>query len=381
MKRLFLWIALCFIIASIAYFFFQKSSDEVEAPMLEKTENKQRSALSVTIVSPQYIELPIQVRAYGDIAAWQEIVISTETVDMLSLVNVNVDVGDHVKAGQILAVFDTRSIDADIMQAKAALAEAKAIYGEALENAKRGKSLQKTGAMSAQEITRYVNEEKIAQARLNVAKATLESQKIRLQYATVVAPDDGVIVSRNATIGTVMGAGSELFKMVRQNRLEWRAELMSDELVKISPDLPALIGLPGGQCVEGTVRIVSPTVDNRSRTGLVYVDLPQNPLIKPGQFVQGVFNISKTQALVVPLQAIAVREAFNYVFLLDDDNHVRQVKITTGRRINNWVEILDGINNSDRLVSSGVEFLYDGDIVHVVNEASASGVNEPSLNQ
>lgn len=362
-------IGLALIAASVVFFGSsfgdgQSSQADHEETALSK---QPRPALSVRVTFPEQTKLPIQVKAYGDIAAWQEIVVSSEAMD-LRLTEVLVDVGDQVEKGQVLATFDTQSVKADVEQARASLVEAKAVYTEAQENAKRIRALKNTGALSEQSIAEYNRAEKTALARVGVAQAALDAQKVRLQNAAIKAPDDGVISSRSAVVGAVTGIGGELFRMVRQNRLEWRAELMSDELGKIKPGTSAELILPDGQRVQGSVRVVAPTVDNKTRVGLIYVDLAENASVRSGMFAHGVFDLGESQTLAVPLQSIVTRDAFNYIFVLENDGRVRQTKITTGRRAGNLVEVLSGANSNDKIVTSGAGFLNDQDLVHVVEE-------------
>jgi RND family efflux transporter MFP subunit len=183
----------------------------------------------------------------------------------------------------------------------------------------------------------------------------------------VLAPDDGVITARMATVGQVAQPGQELFKLIRQNRLEWRAEVTSSEAVKIKAGQVATINAANGSKVTGKVRIVAPTVDASTRNALVYVDLPAsaNPL-KAGMFANGSFELGSNNALTVPQQALVLRDGFSYLFAIAPDNKVAQLKVTPGRRVGDRVEILEGIKPEQRVVAAGAAFLADGDTVKVV---------------
>jgi RND family efflux transporter MFP subunit len=326
-------------------------------------------ALTVTTARPATARLPLRLAANGNVAAWQEAVIGSES-NGLRLREVRVNVGDVVRKGQVLAVFDADPVNADLAQARAALQEADANAAAAQADAQRARALQSSGAMSEQQVTQYITAGRTAAARVAAARATLSQQQLRLKYTQVVAPDSGIVSSRSATVGAVAGVGTELFRMIRQGRLEWRAEVTAAELPRIKPGLKAQVKAASGASVTGTVRTVAPTVDPSSRVALVYVDLPPSlspdaPL-KAGMFAGGQFELGESSALTVPQQAIAVRDGFAYVFRLNPDNRVSQVKVTTGRRLGERVEVVAGLPADALVVVSGAGFLNDGDLVRQV---------------
>lgn len=333
-----------------------------------------RPALTVTTERAASASLPIALNANGSIAAWQEAVIGSES-NGLRLSEVRVNVGDVVKKGQVLAVFADESVRTDIEGARAALQEAQANAQEAAANAARARALESSGALSAQQVTQYVTGERTAGARVKSAQATLSQQQLRLKYTQVVAPDSGVISARSATVGAVVGVGTELFRMIRQGRLEWRAEVTAPDLGRIKAGSRAVVRAASGVEVAGKVRTVAPSVDPQTRIALVYVDLPpalnSDAPLKAGMFASGRFELGASNALTLPQQAIAVRDGFSYVFRLNADNRVSQVRVTTGRRLGERVEITGGINGDVPVVVSGAGFLNDGDLVRNVAAPAA----------
>lgn len=335
-----------------------------------------RPALSVSAALPQRQSLPLRLAANGDVAAWQEASIGAGVGDQ-RLVEVRVNVGDSVRAGELLAAFDDETLRADVAQARAALLEAEAAAAEAAGNAERARGLRASGAMSEQQVVQFLTAERTTQARIAAARATLQAQEVRLKHARVLAPDSGVISSRSATVGAVVGAGAELFRMIRQGRLEWRAELTAAELGRVRKGTPVRLTLPDGSRADGQVRMVAPTVDARTRSGLVYVDLAaaggsadgRGP--RAGMFARGEFELGASEALTLPQQAVVVREAFSYVFRLGADDRVSQLKVQTGRRVGDRVEITDGLAADARVVVAGAGFLNEGDLVRVVDEPAA----------
>ena len=331
-------------------------------------------ALTVTVIKPQLADFPQKISANGNIAAWQEAIVGSEA-NGLRLTNVLVNVGDVVKKGQLLADFATETIDADLMQAKASLLEAEATGREAINNADRARTLQNTGAMSNQQIEQYATAAETAKARIEVAKAAVHTQQIRLKQTRIVAPDSGIISARSATVGAVVGAGTELFRLIRQSRLEWRAEVISSDLPKIKIGMQANIIAADGSHLMGKVRKVSPMVDTQTRNTIVYVDLTTNS-VKAGMFAKGDFALGQTNTIAIAQQALVLRDGFNYVFVLkvgkNQARKVSQVKVQTGKRMGNLVEIVSGLTADQSIVASGGAFLSDNDTVKVVNAAAAN---------
>ncbi len=335
-----------------------------------------KPALTVAAVVPQRVSLPMRLAANGNIVAWQEAVIGAEGA-ALRLTEVRVNVGDRVQKGQVLATFAQDTPRADVAQARAALAEAEAAASNAAADAERARTLQASGALSASQINQYLTAEKTAAARVEAARAQAQAQQVRLSQTQVVAPDSGIISARAATVGAVVGGGTELFRLIRQGRLEWRAEVTSTELGRITAGTTAQITAASGARLAGKVRMIGPTVDPQTRAGLVYVDLTSLPgptagSARAGMFARGEFDLGATPALTVPQPAVVVRDGFSYVYRINADNRVSQLKVQTGRLAGDRVEITGGLAADARLVASGAGFLNDGDLVRVVAAAPAA---------
>lgn len=335
-----------------------------------------RPSMTVTTTKAVQSSMPLRLAANGNIAAWQEASIGAQS-NGLQLAEVRAAIGDVVKRGQVLAVFDAESVQADVAQVRALVAEAQAQAAEATANADRARALQPTGVLSGQQTNQLLTAELTAKARLESAKATLAVQQLRLKHTQVLAPDNGIISARNATVGAVVGAGTELFRLIRQGRLEWRAEVTATELGRVSPGGKVSLNTASGATVQGKVRMVGPTVDPQTRNALVYVDLESsaNGAARAGMFARGEFELGSTGALTVPQQAVVVRDGFTYVFKVGADNRVAQQKVDTGRRIGDQVEILQGLTAEATIAVAGAGFLNDGDTVRIGTAPVASVPN------
>jgi RND family efflux transporter MFP subunit len=331
-----------------------------------------RPALTVTVTQPQSIALPLRITANGSIAAWQEASVGTEA-NGLRLATVLVNIGDVVKRGQVLATFAPDTMQADVAQVRAAVAEAEATLAEASANAQRARGLQATGALSEAAINQYLTAERTAKARLDAQRALARTQQLRLKQTQVLAPDFGVISARSATVGAVLPAGQELFRMIRQGRLEWRAEVAANDMAKLKPGMVAQVTAGDAAPVRGTVRMVAPTVDPQTRNGIVYVDLlAPAGAARAGMFARGEFEIGNGSGLTLPQSAVLLRDGFSYVLQVGPDSKVAQVKVAVGRRLGDRIEITGGLDASARVVAAGGGFLADGDLVRVVAAPAAA---------
>ena len=338
-----------------------------------------KAALTVNVTQPQPAALPLRVTANGNIAAWQEASVGTEE-NGLRLAEVRVNVGDVVKRGQVLATFAPDTLQADVAQIRAAVAEAEATLAEASSNAQRARGLQATGALSEAAINQYLTAERTAKARLDAQRAAAQMQQLRLRQTQVLAPDFGVISARSATVGAVLPAGQELFRMIRQGRLEWRGEVAANDMALLKPGMNALVTAGNGPAMKGTVRMVAPTVDAATRNGIVYVDLPAAAGVagsagsaasaRAGMFARGEFEVGSGSGLTLPQSAVLLRDGFSYVLRVGPDSKLTQVKVGVGRRVGDRIEITSGLAADGRVVAAGGGFLSDGDTVRVVDAAA-----------
>lgn len=334
-----------------------------------------RAALTVTVTSPQRADWPVVLSAAGNVAAWQEAIVSAEGAGG-RLVDVAAQVGDKVRRGQLLAQLATESLQADLAQTRAGLAEAQAVLAEAAANAQRARELQPGGVISLQQAQQAYTAENTAKARVEALQARLKADELHLAQTRVLAPDDGVISARTAVIGGFAGTGQELFRLIRKERLEWRAEVPAAELGRVRPGQRATLVAPSGESATGTVRQVAPTVDAATRMGLVYVDLAPGAALRAGMFARGELALGQSGGVSVPQSALVLRDGFHFVIRVGADNRVQALKVQVGRRQGDRVELLSGLPADARLVASGGAFLTEGDLVKVV--ASAPAVPAPA---
>lgn len=349
-----------------------------------------KPALTVRLTEPVQRELSRTLAANGNISAWQEAAIGVESGG-LRIAKVFVDVGTQVQRGQVLAEFDDATPAAELAAAHARVVETEAELQEARANAARARGLRSNGALSAQQIDQYLTGEATAKARLESARANVRVAELRLRHTRLLASDDGVISHRadEAAPGAVVQQGQTLFRLIRQNRLEWRAEVPAEAIAQIRVGQTVAVTPSGGAPVQGSVRKVAPTVDAATRKALVYVDLPApapatensaalSPAVKPGMFASGSFALGSALSTTLPRQAVALRDGINHIFIVEPDQRVKETRVDVGQRGADWVEITSALPAGARIVGTGAGFLADGDLVAIAAAASdASGERKP----
>ena len=326
-------------------------------------------ALTVTTTTPRREQWPVTLNASGSLAPWQEASVGTQ-VGGYHLVEVRVNVGDKVRRGDVLARLDSALLRAEEAQLLAS-------DEQAIADRQRALALQSEGAISDQEVLQFVTAAK-------VSAALLASKRLQLRYTDVVAPDDGVISSRTATLGAVSAAGEELFRLIRGGRLEWRGELTAAQLSTVAKGQRVELALPDGSAATAKVRDTAPSMHEQSRLGLIYADLVPGSSARAGMYANGQVVVAETSALIVPAETVVIRDGRTYVFEVADQTATPAIAlqlVTLGRRRNDEVEIVRGLTGTETLVRAGAGFLGDGDIVRLAqaHEPLSSVIREQRL--
>ncbi|PSR19287.1 efflux RND transporter periplasmic adaptor subunit [filamentous cyanobacterium CCP3] len=337
---------------------------------------------------------------------------TVEAIDLLSIApqasglqirQILVREGDAVSAGQAIATLDDATLQADLRQAQAQLtvsqaqvsqqqarlAQAQASLAEAQANLDRIQSLADRGAVSQQELTRQRTETinaresvslvraevESAQAGVRSQQAAIERLQTQLSQTTVRAPLAGVIAERLATVGDVSSPGTPIVTLIQNNQLELAAEVPQAQLDQVAIGAPVAITSTTDSRIQpqGTVASIDPVVDANTRVATVNIALPSSELLKPGMFLRGAITTSSRQGLTIPATALQPQPDGNtQVFVLGEGNQVTARTVEIGNRIaaaNDeaaQVEILQGLQSGEQVVTSGVGFLQDGDVVSVV---------------
>jgi HlyD family secretion protein len=323
------------------------------------------AAQAVTAKTLETVQVQRGVTANGTVYAWQEIVIGPEVGGYL-VAAVNVDVGDRVRKGQPLVQLSEDLLAAEVASKRANLEQAQASLENAAAAYRRAQSLSGSGALSQSDIDKLRSEELAARARVEVSKAELQGADLRLRHTRVTASDDGIISARSVNVGQVAQVGSEMLRLLRKGRVEWRAEIPESRMREIGIGQNVKLTTADGAQLEGKVRAIAPTVESSTRAGLVYVDIPSNRGARPGMFARGEILLGQAAASMVSLSSIVTQDGYTYVFVVSDQQLVARRRVETGAVRGKQIEIVSGVQPGERVVDKGAGFLKDGDHVRVV---------------
>ncbi|HET9447294.1 MAG TPA: efflux RND transporter periplasmic adaptor subunit [Steroidobacteraceae bacterium] len=330
------------------------------------------AAQAVTARTLETMQVPRGVTANGTVHAWQEIVIGPEVGGYL-VAAVNVDVGDRVRKGQQLVQLSEDLLAAEVASKRANLEQAQASLENSAAAYRRAQSLSGSGALSQSDIDKLRSEELAARARVEVAKAELQTSDLRLRHTRVTAPDDGVISARSVNVGQVAQIGGEMLRLLRKGRVEWRADIPESRMREIRVGQSVKLTTADGAQLEGKVRAIAPTVESSTRAGLVYVDIPASGGARPGMFARGEILLGQAAASMAPLSGIVTQDGYSYVFVVSDQQLVARRRVETGAVRGKQIEIVSGVEPGERIVDKGAGFLKDGDRVRVVLGAPDGG--------
>ncbi|MBI1405585.1 MAG: efflux RND transporter periplasmic adaptor subunit [Caulobacter sp.] len=326
---------------------------------------RSKSALTVTVATATPQSLPRRVDVSGTVTAWQEVVIGAETGG-LNAAEVLVDEGAVVRKGQLLVKLNDSVLKAALGQAQAQVQSARATLAQADAALARAQELKAKGYLSQAALDQALASQRTAAAGVAAAEAGRNQVAAQLDQTNIRAPVAGRITSRSVVKGQIVAPGSELFRLVRDGRLELAGEVPETQLGIIRPGMPAEINGDDGGATRGVVRLVTPKVNTQTRVGLARITLLSPAGFKPGMFARASIDVGDQPALVTPQIAVVFRNSKAGVYVIDGKNvaHFREVK--TGARVGESVEIAAGLNEGERVVINGAGFLSDGDVVRVV---------------
>ncbi|AAZ19931.1 RND efflux membrane fusion protein [Psychrobacter arcticus 273-4] len=330
-----------------------------------------QAVLSVETVQPSQDSVGNTLTADGTISA-KDIANVSAKINGVAIERVLVEEGSRVKAGQVLAIFDTDAMEQQVLQAEADVAEAEATLANASADAARVLPLIDIDAISKQEADRYRTSRIRAAAALQASKARLSNQRLTLENAKVVAPVSGVISDKIAEVGMVAG-GEPLFTIIKGGILEWRADIDPKLIGDVNLGTPVKVSLPRDQSVMGQVSRIAPTADN-NRQITIYASLDANSAARAGMYQTGEFLLGSERMQTVPNSVVVSNDGYDYVMLVTDIKtqndktvgRIQQQRVTLGDRIGDSVVLAEPLPNDIRLVKQGGSFLNDGDLVRIV---------------
>ena len=335
----------------------------------EKAGGGSRQTVSVATVSQT--SLNRTVTASGTVSAWEEVPVAAETGG-LTAVAVYVDEGTYVRQGQPLVQMNDVLLRAQLQQQQAQVQLAQANVSRDDAALDRAQQLKERGFLSQASLDTALANQRSSTANLAAARAALSETQTRLSQSTIRAPVGGLIISRSVTKGQIIAAGTELFRMVRDGRLELDAQVPETELGLVRAGQSATVTSSEAGQTTGSVRIVTPEVNATTRLGLARISLAPGAQLRPGMFARADIAVGDQPATTVPTGAVLYRENKPGVFVLNGDRvHFQPITVLSRTDAQTAVS---GVNTGVRVVVDGAGFLNEGDRVNVAPAVGAPAV-------
>ena len=325
------------------------------------------SSQTVTVQAAALRNLPRTVTASGTISAWEEVPVGAETGG-LTATAVYVDEGRYVRQGQPLVQLNDALLRAQLRQQQAAVQTAEANADRDQAALGRAQELKERGFLSQASLDTALANKRASDANLAAARASLSETQTRLSQATIRAPVSGLVISRNVTRGQIVSPGTELFRIVRDGRLELDAQVPETDLRLVRAGQSAVISSDQVGQTTGTVRIVTPEVDPDTRLGVARISLT-GASFRPGMFGRAQIDVGANPAVTVPTAAVLYRENRPGVFVLDNQGRARFRPVVIQTRAAEWTAV-SGVEAGARVIVQGAGFLGEGDRVRVAPAAA-----------
>jgi len=345
-----------------------------------------RQAVTVVRIEPRLFSPSITVT--GEARPTRDIQVTAPATGV-RILELLVDEGQSVRAGQAMARLDTALAQAQIRAAQAAVAEAQAAAVRARGEYRRAESIRDSGALSAEAIEQRRAAAIAADARLAAARAQLQEVNARLGGGYVRAPASGLVIDRSAEIGRAVD-GQVLFRIAAGNRLEVAAQIAEADILAMQVGQPAIFELVDGSTVQGRLSRLPASIDPRTRTGEALFELPERTRVVAGMYLRGRAQLPARETIAAPQSSILYENGEPYVFVIvpvrregdEAPRHVVQrVNVRLGARSGDWVEIVEGLAPGQNIVGSGAAFLQPGDEVRPLQPAppARTGAEPTSL--
>ncbi|HRH20114.1 MAG TPA: efflux RND transporter periplasmic adaptor subunit [Brevundimonas sp.] len=361
-RRLLILIAVGVIAALIAggLFLFSRGHEE---PQAAAAASRGGSRQPVTVAVATTRSLTRTVTASGTVTAWEEVPVGAETGG-LTATAVLTDEGRYVQQGQVLVQLNDTLLRAQLRQQNAAVASAQAGLDQANNALARAQELRDRGFLSQAGLDTAVAQQATAQAQLNAATAGHAETQARVSQASIRAPVSGLVISRSVTRGQIVQPGTELFRIVRDGRLELDAQIPETEIRLVRAGQSAVVSSDDIGSASGSVRIVTPEVDAQTRLGVARISLASGSGLRAGMFARAEIDVGAQEAVVVPTASILYRENRSGVFVLVEGGVARFQEVSVRSRTDAFSAV-DGIPAGAQVIVEGAGFLGDGDRVAV----------------
>jgi len=341
--------------------------------------NADANAQTVTVIVPGRVTVQGSVTASGVLAARRDLPVGIAG-EGGRVVQVMVDAGSWVGKGQVLAVVD-RSVQSEQIAGQAASVQVEDANARlAQSKLDRSMKLVANGFISNADIEQLVATRDAANAQVRVARAALAQLRANAARLNVVAPESGLVLTRQVEPGQIVSSGSgTLFRIAKDGELEMQARLSESNLARMA------VGDPADIVPVGTAHVwqLAPTIDAISRQGIARIALPYDKALRPGGFATATLRSGTTTTPVLPESAILSDANGAFVYIVGPGEKVERRAVETGDVTPTGITVIKGLSGNERIVLRAGGFLNPGDKVRAVmnTQAAQPGSGQPGPGQ
>lgn len=320
----------------------------------------------VTVFAPGTTPVATNVTFTGAISARYDMPIGIDG-DAGRIVAVYAEAGDHVKRGQLLAKLDDSVLVPVVNRLAAALEQARAQAALSAAEYRRAKGVEAAGALSAEDIEKRRATSITDEANVKVVAAQLAEAEAKVNRTRVVAPVDGVLLTRKAEVGQIASPGGEaLFRLAKGGEVEMRGQVAEQDFAQLKTGQPAAVYLTGIQTpFDGRVWLLGAVIDPQTRLGEIRIALKPDPALRPGAFARGSVLVNKAERPVLPQTAVLSDAKGAYVFVVNEHNQVERRAVRIGGTIESGIIIAEGLTGTERVVTTAGGFLREGETINI----------------
>ena len=336
-------------------------------------DNADANAQTVTVIVPGKVSVQGSVTASGVLAARRDLPVGIAG-EGGKVTQVLVDAGSWVSKGQVLAVVD-RSVQAEQIASQAATVEVQEANARiAQSKLDRAQKLVANGFISAADLEQLVATRDAAVAQVRVARATLGQLRASTARLNVVAPEAGLVLTRQVEVGQIVSPGSgTLFRIARDGALEMQARLSESNLARMAVGDAADVNPVGTtQHFTGLIWQLAPVIDPTSRQGVARIGLKYDPALRPGGFATATLRSGTITAPVLPESAILSDANGSYVYVVGTDNKAERRAVATGDVTPAGIAVMKGLSGNERVVLRAGGFLNPGDKIKPAFDPAAA---------
>ncbi len=308
-----------------------------------------RPAVPVKLIEAKTISVPDQVEIMGNVQASQTAVISSRISGTIT--KIDVVPGTRVKKGDVLVEINAGEINAQLLQAKAELAQA-------ARNLERERKLLKRKATTAETVKALEDVHRIALAGFKEAQ-------IMLNYTTIKAPFDGQITEKLADVGELTNQGSALLHLENSSQLQILTNVPETLALNLKLGMQLTVTIPSaGLTTEGIISEIAPVADPTTRTVPIKLDIVSQKNLRSGQFARITMPGQEVNTIIIPQKNVILKGQLECVFVVVE-NRARLRLVRTGQTYPEGKEILAGLNEGDMIITEGADRVEDGQQVTI----------------